>query len=89
MPTRFLRGIHFTGTYTRYAPLRAVMQRTRKRPKIQDDKPIDDAVRVPLTSETVSNVLCVSPTPLIDLLINGRLYRRHEWVLVRVHKLDF
>ncbi len=78
MPTRFLRGIHFTGAYTRYAPLRAVMQRSRKLPKIQDDKTTEDAVRIPPISEAVNNVLCVFPTPLIDLLINGRLYRRHE-----------
>lgn len=65
------------------------MERTRKLPRIQDDIQTGDVVRVPLISEAMNNVLCVSPTPLIDLLINERLYRRHEWLLVRMHICDF
>lgn len=88
MPSKFLRGIRFTGTYTlRTASCRYAAD--QKLPGIQDDIQANDAVRVPLISEAVNNVLCVSPTPLIDLLINWRLYRRHEWLLVRVHICDF
>lgn len=65
------------------------MERTRKLPRIQDDIQTGDVVRVPLISEAMNNVLCVSPTPLIDLLINERLYRRHKWLLVRMHICDF